>query len=111
MLTSGGNKKFGVVLIVVLVCLAVLGIFLAMDIRNQRWAEAAELVRWHQETTLGLHQQRQNCSAVGADPCCWNNVAMQQVVIDLQFELECRRKNILNFCRVEETELIASLPR
>jgi hypothetical protein len=106
-------RKFSATIIAAIVMLVIglLWLNFQAGIMQRQKAEATELVRWHQETTLGLHQQRQNCSAVGADPCCWNNVAMQQVVIDLQFELECRRKNILNLCRVEETELIASLPR
>lgn len=110
--THEGNKKLANILIAVILGTILLGGYMAKEIRKEeRKAEATELVRWHNETTWGLHQRRQNCSAAAAEPCCWGNVAMEQNIADLQFELECRRKNILSFCRAEEAELSASLPR
>ncbi len=90
MLTDEGNKKFGVVLMGVLFCLAVLGIFLAKEVRDGRRAGATKLAKQYVSERSELYREQDECDT--EDFCCIERSSLRRRILSLEFESECYPK-------------------
>lgn len=90
MLTDEGNKKFGVVLIVVLFCLAVLVVFLAKEARDGRRAGATKLAKQYVSERSELYREQDECDT--EDFCCIERSSLRRRILSLEFESDCYAK-------------------